>query len=74
MLHFPAMLLLAYGQDRNWQFKNFNRVIPEGENDHHEGKSNYLAFRRNAIRYLTAGRRVLWKVRSFMSVRYNVVL
>jgi len=61
VLHFPTMLLLAYGQDRNWQFANLNRIIPEGENDHHEGKSNYLAFRRNAVRFFTGGKRVLFK-------------
>ena len=62
LLHFPLMLLLAYGQDRNWNFSNYNKVLPS-DGEHPGDASQYTKFRRNAIRYFTGGKRVMWKVR-----------
>jgi len=60
LLHFPLMLVLAYGQDRNWNFKNYNKVLPS-DGEHPGDASQYTKFRRNAIRYFTGGKRVMWK-------------
>jgi len=68
LLHFPLLLCLAYGADRNWNFSGEdNKVQPQlsmMESTVNRMDNNYIAFRRNAVRYLSAAPRVMWKNRS----------
>mmetsp|Transcript_23235 Transcript_23235/g.32123 ORF Transcript_23235/g.32123 Transcript_23235/m.32123 type:complete len:754 (-) Transcript_23235:170-2431(-) len=63
LLHFPLLLIVSYGQDRNWSFGMGVAVSPhhEGEEKENRFDNSYLKFRRNAVRYITAGPRVMWK-------------
>lgn len=59
--HFPLLIILAYGQDRSWDFKKVGRVSPEevdedGNVKPHQVRSK-AAYRREAMRGLTAGKR-----------------
>jgi Ca2+/Na+ antiporter len=65
LLHFPLLLFMAYGADRDWNFSG--KVTPGGPDLERSTSvlgsmdNHYLAFRRDAVRFISAGRRVMWK-------------
>mmetsp|Transcript_39357 Transcript_39357/g.47705 ORF Transcript_39357/g.47705 Transcript_39357/m.47705 type:complete len:739 (+) Transcript_39357:244-2460(+) len=55
LFQFPLLVFLAYGQDRGWDFKRKSPLEASDEPKH----ASYLAYRMNAVRGLSGGKRIV---------------